>query len=493
MSAGLAFIGLGLITRYLGADVYGSITFTLGLLTLFNSVSDLGFGSAHVKRVSEGQDINDSVATFAGVKIVLTLLMVVVSLVSIFVWTSILGGYMSSETYDMLFIFILYFVFYNLASIAIYTYQGTMEIFKSQVIQLMDPVVRVPLILIIALGRGSAIQLAYAYVIASLAVVLLSLLLLKRDKIRILGKPTLFRSYLVFATPLILVTMISTVSGSMSAVIIGFSGTKFDVGYYTASLALVSMVGLVGVSVAMLTFPSFSTLHTDGNKKEIRQLTLQAERYLSMIGLPMILVIALFPTQTAEILLGGTMAPAGTALGFLAIGTLLYLLNTVHSSQILAVNRPDLSAKVTIASFVFFLFALLILVPSSLFGVKMLGLSYTGAAIAYMLNAFFCFAVIRVIVWRLTSTGWNSRLWLHLGATAVAGLVLFAMSLFIPITSWYYLIIIYGGASAVVFALVLILFRELTWKDVSYFADLLNVRKLLSYIRSEVKGKNGQK
>ena len=45
----LSFIALVFITRYLGLEIYGSITFSMALVATFNCVSDLGFNSAHVK------------------------------------------------------------------------------------------------------------------------------------------------------------------------------------------------------------------------------------------------------------------------------------------------------------------------------------------------------------------------------------------------------------------------------------------------------------
>lgn len=91
ISAALAYVGLYFITRYLETDVYGTVTAAMALVATFNAVADLGFSSAHVKRISEGADPDQCISTFAFIKIVLTALMVLVTVVSIFVWTTVLG------------------------------------------------------------------------------------------------------------------------------------------------------------------------------------------------------------------------------------------------------------------------------------------------------------------------------------------------------------------------------------------------------------------
>ena len=64
IAALLSFVGLLAMTNYLGRDVYGNISWVLATLSVLNVVSDLGFQSAHVKKVSEGQDENDCVSTY---------------------------------------------------------------------------------------------------------------------------------------------------------------------------------------------------------------------------------------------------------------------------------------------------------------------------------------------------------------------------------------------------------------------------------------------
>jgi len=485
ISSGLAFIGLFFITRYIGADAYGSVVWTMSLLATFFALSDLGFGSAHIKRLNEKLDVDDCISTYTAIKLALTALTIVVATVSIFIWEFLLGGSITPQTANLIVLFILYQVFYNIASIAITTYTGTLETFKSQLIALADPFLRVPLVIFVAFANPGTMTLAYTYVLGGLAVMIVSILFLHRDRFK-WRRPTLYRSYLQFAAPLILVTIISTVTGYLASVLIGFFGAKSDVAFYTSSQVLLGVVGLIGAAVATLTYPSFSKLHVDGDMHEIRSLTFQAERYLAMFSFPVIAVLVIFATPVATILLGGSFGPAGEALQFLAMATLLGILNQVHSTQILAVNRPDMSAKLTFLYFVTFVPLLFILIPNELFGVQLFGLSYVGAAIALLISTVIGFLALRYVVYKLTKTGFNPRLAIQVLALAVTSVVLLLLGDFHPMSNILWLLL-YSGIALAVFFGILMLFREFTRKDLDYFMELLNVREMVRYIREEVR------
>jgi hypothetical protein len=171
---------------------------------------------------------------------------------------------------------------------------------------------------------------------------------------------------------------------------------------------------------------------------------------------------------------------------FLAIATLLSMLNIVHSSQILAVNRPDTSAKLTLLNFLVYGGLLLVLVPANLIGIKMLDLSFTGAAIANLIAVVVLVIVTRYTVYKLTGTSANPRLSLHVVAAAASAIWLIFLSDFIVISGWPTLVL-FGLSSSLVFVVVLTLLKEFTREDLNYFLDLLSVRKMFSYISKELR------
>ena len=80
----------------------------------------------------------------------------------------------------------------DMANIVTDTYLATMETAKCQSINLVSPLLRAPLIIFLALAHAGAIEIAYAYVVSSIAMLFVAWLFLKRDRIK-WQKPTQFR------------------------------------------------------------------------------------------------------------------------------------------------------------------------------------------------------------------------------------------------------------------------------------------------------------
>lgn len=483
LSSALAFVGLYFITRYLGAEVYGTVAWTMAFVATFNAVSDLGFSSAHIKRMSEGQDPDECISTFAVIKIALTGLMVLLTVSTVFVYTFVLGEALEDTSTELILLFILFQVLYDLSSIATITFQAKMQMAKMPLVTLIDPLVRVPLIIFVAVNHLGIMELAFAYVFGAIAVALSAIFLLFRDKVK-WKRPVLLRSYYKFAFPLIIITIISAVSGSMDRLLIGFFWTSSDVGLYSAPLVFLAVFATVSTAVSTLTFPSFSKLHAEGNMAEIRSLSKQAERYIMMIGLPLTIVIIMFPTEVCLVLLGPLFEDSDKVIGIMAVTNLLTMMNAVHGSQIVAVGRTDLSARISIFTVALTMGLLVLFVPAG-FG---LGLSYTGAAMALLVGTSVGFVTVRYVVWKLTGTTINTRLALQLIGGMVTAVALLVLSGFMDISSWYTLAF-FSLAAFAVFLTVLFVIREFTRKDLDYFLELVNVKKMLSYIRDELKGK----
>ena len=487
VSAVLSFVGLLAMTNYLGKDVYGNISWIMATVATLNIAADLGFMNAHIKRVSEGQDENDCISTYFVTKLFLTSFMVVFSFSAIFVWNTITNSVMSPETWNLFILFVLYYVMYDFAYVVIYTYNARMETTKSQLIFLIDPLIRVPLIIFVSINHLTSVDLAYAYVFAALGVMLVSALFLKRSSFH-WKRPTLFRSYIKFALPLTLIAIAGAITLNLDKILIGYFDSPGDVAYYSSSQTFIRTFNVIGTSVSALAFPTFSRLHVKGDLAGIRRVTHAAERYISMIGTPIVVLFVLFPTEICVTFFGAQFAPSGDVLRFLSIWLWLTLLNQVYISQILGVDRPDISAKRTMGTFILNVILLFIFVPNELFGVKMLGMSYTGAAIATAITAVVLFISVRLVLRKLTGTDSNPGILKHMIAGAVAGVAIVSLS---TVYRFHGIIalIVFGAVTVLVFFSVLFVLKEFTKSDMVYFTDLVNPKKMFSYMGGEMKNK----
>ncbi len=486
-AAALSFIGLLFMTNYLGKDVYGNIAWVLATTGTLNIVSDLGFMSAHVKRVSEGQDENDCFSTYFVIKSSLTAFMVVFTFVALVVWTDISNTAITPEAWNLVILFLLYWVMYDLAHVVVQTYNGRRETTKAQMILLTDPLIRVPFIIFISINHGSTFELAFSYVFASFAVLLVALFFMRRGTLR-WKKPTLFRSYIKFALPISLISIAGAITVNLDKILIGVFDSPANVAFYSSSQTILATVGVIGTAVATLAFPSFSYLHSKGDLETIKKTTYAAERYIAMIGIPIVTLVVLFPTQICVTVFGADFRPAGQTMQFLGFTLGMTMLNQVYTSQIMGVNRPDITAKIILGTFFLNLGLMLVFIPHDLFGFHMLGLSYAGAAMANVITATTVFLTVRMVVKRLTGTGTERRMWKHLAAAASAGAVLVLLNTIYPLGGFISLAIFFLVLEAIFFGM-LVALKEFTIWDLRQILDLINPAKMLKYMGEEMNNK----
>ncbi len=486
-SAIIGITGLLLMTRYLGAEQYGTITWTLAFLATFNSIADLGFGSAHTKRVSEGFDLNECVSTFAYVKGLLTLAMALFVIISVGIWSVASDHPLSNSSIQILLVLLVFQVLGDLTTIATTTFDARVQTAKSQLVFFCDPLVRLPFLVFVLLNGMGASGVSFAYLAGGISASVVALFLISRERI-VWQKPKLIHSYAKWAIPILTVLVAGGILVQLAPTMIGFFWPKSDVAYYTSSLSLLSYLGILGSSAMMLLFPTFSKLFHEGRVDDIKRASREGERYLSLISLPILTTIIVFPSQIAVIMFGDAFYNTGRVLSYLAVATYIGLLNITVSAQVLGMNRADLYVKWTYVDLALATTLLIILVPSSVLGIHTLGLSYRGAAIASVISAFVGFGIARWLTFILTKARPNPSILKHVAAAALIGIVMFYASTVYPVVHWYdvavYLTIALGGFLSILYCL-----REFTVQDFRFFVEALDVKKLRQYVSGELSTK----
>ncbi|OPY34118.1 MAG: colanic acid exporter [Methanomassiliicoccales archaeon PtaU1.Bin124] len=486
-SQALSFIALLFVWKYLGTDLYGGIVFSMSLVALFNCISDLGFNTAAIKRISEGADQDDCVSTFATIKLGLTGLMVVATLISIVFYEFVIGKKLTDTNIQLILIFIGYYVFYDLAGIALYTFDAKMESAKSLAIYLADPIVRVPFVILVAMNRMTVNDLAYTYLLGSMAIFAVAVILMLRSGIR-WKRPTMYRSFLTFAAPLAFASVFTVAWNYITPVLLGLFGTNIDVSYYSSANTLMGILSTVGAAVGTITFPLFSKYFTEGRLDQIKLKTYEAERYIGIIILPLVLIMVLFPYTVADVIFSPKYHSAGGPLQILAIIAALGLMNQAYNSHFCAVNRPDINLKLTVLSLVLNTALLLIFVPTSIMGIKLLGFTYMGAVYAGLITAIVIFIATRYIVKELTQTSSNPRILFQLAAILCTGIILILLSWLYAPTRWYDLVIFTLLAFGL-FIGFLALMKEFTRNDLNYLLEIADAKEMWQYIKTELGGK----
>ena len=128
----MAYVALFFIARYMGPRDFGIIGFAMGFVGLFTFLSNLGFDTAHIKRISEGKDLATCIGTFLVTKLGLISLMAATTVGAVFFWRNVLGRGFESSSHELaIFIILGYFIFERLSSIFQTTFKAETKISKT--------------------------------------------------------------------------------------------------------------------------------------------------------------------------------------------------------------------------------------------------------------------------------------------------------------------------------------------------------------------------
>lgn len=516
----LGWIGLWILARKWGGfapEALGTIGFAMSFLAIFNIFADLGFSRAHVKRISEGKDLGTCIGTFVAIKTTLIGLMLIIIFISIYVWKTLLGGgFYDATTESVIFVFILYYVILNLQQVVTYTFEGTKEIAKRQISLIFEGVLKVPSMIIIALAGVIIAErinilpsldwpnflkpiqnflavhaigsLAMTYVIGAAGPLIVGLLLMRKYPLK---RPDwqLFKSYFHFALPITLMSVIGIISVNIDKIMIGYFWTATEVGYYFTIQQILQFLTIIYMSVGIVLFPALSEYHAHNNFKKLRETTLLAERYISMVIVPPIILIIVFSSTIIDIMLSSAFLPASTALIILTLYTYLYSRNTAYGSLIGGINRPDISAKVSILICCVNIILNYFFIPKDGL-LTSIGISGpNGAAVATVLSIFVGFVAIRIAVFRLIKIHvLDGHTPLHLVAGTIMAFILYLFGLIVNVNRWHHLII-FGLCGLAIYLLVLCILKEFKKQDFYFFLDVFHLKKMVNYIKYELKNK----
>ena len=526
LSGFIGWIGLLAIARLWGGfapTAVGVIGFGMAFVGMFNVIADLGFSAAHVKRISEGKDLGECIGTYATIKIMLTGVMVALVIGGIAIWKYVLHNEFFDATREtVIYVFLLYYIFSNLASIALQTFVGRKEIAKREVSRAFEPFVRVPLMILVVLAGVTGIAtiapelgineiypvtwpafllpiqkfiaahavgaLAMCYAIGFGAVFLVATWLLRKYPIKRYNKE-LAKNYLVFALPVMLLSIMGAISLNVDKVMLGYFWSFKEVGYYFSVQRITLLLLAVPVAVGTVLFPTISEYHARNNVEGIEEVTHLAERYISMVAIPLITFVIIFPEPIINIVLSRAFFPAASTLVMLTIYVFVFSLTGPYSSLIIGINRPDIAAKIGVGMCIVNIVLNYLFIPE--WGLlSPLGIDGpVGAATATVLSQLVGFVGLRVAARRLTGIKlMQTNTPRHIAAGVVMGIVLYYLNSLVPLVRWYHLIG-FALVGIAVYVGVLVIIREFKKRDLKFFLDLAQPAGMLGYIKSELKGK----
>jgi len=518
----LGLVGMIILAKLWGdfaREALGIIAFAMSTLSIFSIFTDLGFSSAHVKRVSEGKDLGMCIGTFVTIKLILTALMVVSVTVTLYVWKNFFGGgFTDATTESVIIVMIFYSIFSNLQSIVTQTFIGRKEIAKLQITKLFENFVKVPLSIIVAVAgvsvMGVAISpaitwpeflqplqnflathatgaLAMTYVFGIMATFFIGIWLMKGYPIKRTNK-NYIKNYFSFALPIAISSIIATIAHNIDKIMIGYYWASANVGDYFIVQRMLGFVSVLYLSVGTILFPTFSKQHAENDMKSAKKTVKLSERYISMIMIPPLITTIIFAKPIITILFDEAFTPAVPVLMIMMIFAFIRAVNTPYSTLIAGINRIDITAKLGVIICLTNITLNYLIIPEngllSKYGIN----GATGAAFATVISFSIAFFVLRFYAKRLTGIKLlQSHTPRHLTAGLIMGGILYHLAYkttFFPVIRWYTLtgFILMGLG---IYIVVLYLFREFKKEDIHFFLNIIHPKEMFSYVKSELKKK----
>jgi O-antigen/teichoic acid export membrane protein len=482
----VGYVGVFFVARYMGPGILGVVSFGFAYVGFLGFLGDLGFGVAHIKKVSEGKDLAACMGTYFAISCGLALIRALAVVATVAFTTRVLHHNFESPGQEVvIYLALLTVSIYTFTNVMTLTFAARQETARQNLGDMLSRIVETAIKIAVAIAGMGVVMLAGTAVVGAVIALCVSLWMLRGISV---ARPSraMARDYLLFAMPVTILVSANAVTENLDKVMIQMFWSSAEVGYYTGAGKIAQVIGLTGNAVGMLVFPAISALYGKGDMQGIRRLTLQAERYILMLLLPAGVLIFSYRDLIVRILLGADFAPAAGSLAALAFSTIVFVASVPYSSQIIGTNRPYLSAALSVTLMVLNVLFNLILIPKTLWGIPLAGLGSVGSSIATLAATTIMAAIYRFFSHRATGTRANADV---LRVLVAAGCMVATVLGFQHLTGSKGLpgAIAGGTAGAVVYIGLLCALRGITKADLAYLMRMVSPGGMKDYVVGEIR------
>lgn len=514
----LGAITLFFIGRYMSPAAFGMFGFAFSIIGLASVLSELGLDHAHVKRVSEGQDLGRCITAYTVMKISLTVAYTTLVIVGAAAWAKYQGFY-EATSLQVIIIVAVYYLFFQLRKIPIQTFNAFTYTAKTQATALVENLVKVPVLIVVAVVFGllsgryvpfqplaetvatlfdltrvtdedGALGIGIAHVAGVIASFAMAMWIFYRHKYP-WGRfdPDLMKHYMAFAKPIALMSVLGLLSRRVDTLMVGYFWTADDVGFYFASERIITMILILPTAISTLAFPILSRVVSGGRHRDAAEIARGTQRMMTITTVPVVLMALLFPEEGIRIFLSRRFLPAAPVLQLLSLYVLLYATSMVPRTILLAYDRPHINLRIALVVMMANLILNTVMIPSSILGVELLGLKARGAALATLLSQVLALTLITIATKKITGRGLLDR---HVARIFAAALITGIIMHFVaPLP-------LFGGLDRVwelgavalltftIYGLLISLFGELRMRELRTIWSAINPRHMYDYVKDEM-------
>ncbi len=363
LASTIGFLATIYFTRTLGEETYGLFAITLSLVSSLGIIKSIGFGSATVKRMSEGEE---SDAYFIAGIIIKTLLNIVI-IGGVILFQDSINTYVGAPVANFVIYLLVVYMFLNIVSSGL---KGTHRVHIYALISTGTQVSRsIIMAMLVFFGWGLAGMLT-GRIIGTIPLILIGFWIIKPK----LVTPEMyhFQKLVDFAKFSWLGKMRKRTFSDADILVLGLLVPAGLAGVYAVAYSLSKFLNIFGNAIKTTLFPEMSKLSADEDTDMVGTLTTDALTFSGLFLIPGVVGATIIGDRLMRIY-GPGFERGSTVLVILLLGILMYtytkqLLNTLN-----AIDRPDLAFRTNAIFIVINIVLNLLLVWS---------IGWTGAAIA---------------------------------------------------------------------------------------------------------------
>lgn len=526
LGAALGLVGLNFVTAYGGKVPWGEWVYAFSIVGIPAFLVSLGFPSAHVKRISQGDDEAASNATYLWIKLALTAGFAIFVAAAVATWTRILHRPLTNLTESLLVLALVYYVLLSLRQFFDASFQAHRMAATYESVLMVDTIlttlgVMTAGLVVARLAGGSvpfpgwadraidalglagppdantaALYIGAGYVGGKAISLVYSGLQFLQHRLPI-GRPrwSVMRSYTRFAIPVAIIGVLATLIAQIDRAYIGYFYEAPQVADYSLAFQLLNPMLILATSLGLLLFPTLSSLKPHRDRAEVERVVGHADRYLSMLLIPQAMLALVFTPEAVRVVTSSQQYDAAIPiLRLLTIFIFLTSLLTSTRSLVLGADQPQLLARLGKINLALVAVLNLVFIPPSgaFFGLPALGWGGVGAAVVAVLTALVSYLYLRSQGRAWARVGWLPPDFARQAAAGLlcgVGLWWAKTDLITAPARHVHELAAWGLAGLAAYGLVLFLLGGLTRRDAKFFRDLLHPGKLASYLGGELAGK----
>ena len=321
----LSFIRLPILTKFLGASLYGTWSLILVTISLITPLASLGLGIALIRFLAAERDIARIREGFLSVVFTVLAAGVFISLILILCSgpfaSSILGDINSSHLVKLASFMILTQALSGVSVVFFRTFRQ-MKLYSAFLIGKAAILLG---LMTYFLLLGWEIKGLIIAVLASdmLSAAIAFFIILKQVSFQF-PRFTELRSYLKYGLPLVPSAAILWIITSSDRYIIGYFMEASDVGIYSAAYILASIISLLIVPLQAVLLPTISKSYDDGEIAKTRIYLKYSLKYLMMLSIPAAFGLSILASPLLRILTAPEFTSGSMVIPFVAFGVVIF-------------------------------------------------------------------------------------------------------------------------------------------------------------------------